>query len=181
MIRDEKANDRYSRTSSPISLEESKIAKQHHFVAYTVSYSIHFPYGCKLLEMGRDSSLETTFYPFLRPLYHSVEDQLDKMLYKEIKARYNRNTVPPGVVPTSTSGEIPDGTMVQSLSLYDGRDPYTTKNKKSASGKTIGTRAHNKAGEIRGCPGTTSSRDFNDFETWGKKLKTKSDDLSIPF
>lgn len=181
VIRDEKKNGRYSRTSSPISLEESNIAKRHHFVAYTVSYSIHFSYGCKLLATGSGSSLKTIFYPFLRPFYHSVEDQLDKMLYEEIKARYNRDTVAPGVVPTSASGEIFDGTMVQSLSLYGGKDPYTSKNKTDASEKTIGTRPHNKAGEIRNRRGTTSYRDSGDFETWGKKWKTKSDDLSIPF
>ena len=79
------------------------------------------------------------------------------------------------------SGEIFDGTMVQSLSLYGGKDPYTSTNKTVASEKTIGTRPHNKAGKIRNRRGTTSYRDSGDFETWGEKWKTKSDDLSIPF
>ncbi|GKU04420.1 hypothetical protein FLAG1_07119 [Fusarium langsethiae] len=89
VIRDvrDAATGNYSRVTSNMIQEEKQMAAAYHFLAYTISYSISFPNGCKLLNMGRSSSLETTFYPFLRPLYHKLEDQLDKVLYEEMKVR----------------------------------------------------------------------------------------------
>ncbi|KAG8355681.1 hypothetical protein FVEN_g6469 [Fusarium venenatum] len=78
----------YSRTNSYMSSDEKALAKAYDFLAYTIFYSISFPRGCKLLNMGTNSSLDTYFYPFLRPTYQKLEDQLDQALYEEMKKRH---------------------------------------------------------------------------------------------
>ncbi|CAG1986782.1 unnamed protein product [Fusarium graminearum] len=114
---------RYSRTTSEMSGTEKKIATAYHFLAYTISYSIRFPQGSKLLKMRPGTGLETTFYPFLRPVYHKLEDELDQALYGEIKNRAQNNVGhSQGVFPSRATSLGPynqDGS-----DIYAGNAPY---------------------------------------------------------
>ncbi|KAF5024858.1 hypothetical protein F66182_3097 [Fusarium sp. NRRL 66182] len=56
-------------------------------LAYSISYSIEFDDRCEILNLDKGQSLETFFYPFLRPFYHTLEYQLDKALYEHMKER----------------------------------------------------------------------------------------------
>ncbi|UZP37017.1 hypothetical protein NXS19_004833 [Fusarium pseudograminearum] len=89
VIRDEKdaTTGNYRRIESRMSKEEEGIAAAYDFLAYTISYTMRFPHGSELLNTKMPSTLNTTFYPFLRPVYHKLEDQLDKALYEEMKKR----------------------------------------------------------------------------------------------
>ncbi|KAM0369781.1 hypothetical protein ACHAPY_010959 [Fusarium culmorum] len=112
-----------SETNSVMSREEKELAAAYHFLAYTISYSIGFPQGSKLLKMRPGTSLETTFYPFLRPVYHKLEDELDQALYGEIKNRDQNNVgQSQGVLPSPARSLGPynqDGS-----DIYAGNAPY---------------------------------------------------------
>ncbi|EKJ70234.1 hypothetical protein FPSE_09608 [Fusarium pseudograminearum CS3096] len=114
---------RYSRTTSEMSIEEKGIATKYHFLAYTISYSISFPQGSKLLNMKAGTSLNTMFYPFLRPVYHKLEDELDQALYGEIKNRDENNVGQrEGLFPSRATSLGPynqDGS-----DIYAGNAPY---------------------------------------------------------
>ncbi|CEF76480.1 hypothetical protein FGSG_08201 [Fusarium graminearum PH-1] len=113
----------YSRTESEISQAEKGIATAYHFLAYTISYSLNFPMGCKLLNEGPMSSLNTTFYPFLRPLYHKLEDALDKALYVEIKKRYSQEVEQAHSISVNRAPSL-DPYNQDSSTVYKGHVPY---------------------------------------------------------
>jgi hypothetical protein len=145
----------YGRKEAPMTQTQRGIAESFHFVAYTVSYSIEFPNGCKLLAMGPGSGLKTTFYPFLRPLYHRLEDQLDQVLYEKIKARHSVDlmsdglkAVSFGIGPITTDGQIPYDGIVQCGGPTDlGTSAYTTDVGVTRKGNW--KHAYNKNGETK--------------------------------
>ncbi|RFN47652.1 hypothetical protein FIE12Z_8109 [Fusarium flagelliforme] len=149
----------YGREEAPMTQTERDIAELFHFVAYTVSYSIEFPNGCNLLAMGPGSGLKTTFYPFLRPLYHRLEDQLDQVLYEKIKARYSDDFMSDGlkamsfgIDPITTDGQILYDGIVQYGGATDlGTSPYTTSVGVTRKGNW--KNAYNKDGETKKNPG----------------------------
>jgi len=153
----------YYRQDFPMSQTELQIAERFHFVAYTVSYSIEFPDGCQMLSMGPGESLTTTFYPFLRPLYHRLEDQLDQMLYKEIRPKDLGEDItdsiipaPNGITPIVTGGQI----------LYDGTVGY-------GGSIVLGTKEHTmKDGGVARKPGV--------FKPYNTKRETIKDAGIIP-
>ncbi|KAF4997457.1 hypothetical protein FGRMN_3821 [Fusarium graminum] len=81
----------YYREVSAITNEERTLTEAFHFITYKVAYSIQFPKGCRLLKMKNGASLTTTFYPFLRPLYHRLEAELDSALYNRMKERLQKD------------------------------------------------------------------------------------------
>ncbi|KAM0227452.1 hypothetical protein ACHAPO_011514 [Fusarium lateritium] len=137
----------YSRQRSGMSDAEETLAKTYDFLAYTISYTLSFPKGCKLLRMGMPSSLHTMFYPFLRPLYHKLEDQLDQMLFEEMKNRDSINIlgslskpVPHAInhLPYNQNGNT----------VYTGGQPYTNMGSMVGGSTSVlnNTNPHTRAG-----------------------------------
>ncbi|KAG7406378.1 hypothetical protein Forpe1208_v013962 [Fusarium oxysporum f. sp. rapae] len=78
-------NCHYVQGKTTLTEDHRKTAKEFKFVAYAVHYCIKFPTGCRLLRLEAGKELSTEFYPFLRPLYHKLEADLDRLLYDQLK------------------------------------------------------------------------------------------------
>lgn len=60
------------------------IAANYPFVAYSISYDVEM-YGESYILNTDDPECRVVFYPFMRPFFHKVEDELDKLLFDKMK------------------------------------------------------------------------------------------------
>ena len=103
------------------------------FLAYAINYQIIFNQGSRILgPPGEGLTLEGFFYPFLRPIYHTLEFKLDKALYEHMKVSAKEEAIV-SLVPeqrqlgTGTtltfSKDVPDETIDQLIGLDSKRRP----------------------------------------------------------